>query len=159
MTQFYIGVKIVEAWPQDEPMPNDPVFRQRVSCNELDWNPRPGYAVKYEDGYISWSLKEVFEKYYLPMGQDPSKVSEEMVSGFIEEIGRTTLPDEKTTFVQVNTKTGFTQYDTSSCVDPSNYDEEIGVEICTKRITDKLWSYLGFCVQWARFGLSGNNKR
>ncbi len=41
----YIGVKIVKADPQNK-------------------NGRPGYRVKYPDGYESWSPKEVFEKAY-----------------------------------------------------------------------------------------------
>ena len=41
----YIGVKIVKAEPQEK-------------------NGRPGYRVKYPDGYVSWSPKETFEKAY-----------------------------------------------------------------------------------------------
>ncbi len=49
MTQEYIGTKIVTAWeaPKDD---------------------KPGYNVKYADGYISWSPKDVFEAAYLPLG-------------------------------------------------------------------------------------------
>lgn len=49
MTQHYIGTKQIEAWEQDK-------------------DGQPGYAVKYSDGYISWSPKDVFEAAYLPMG-------------------------------------------------------------------------------------------
>lgn len=49
MTQHYIGTKQVLAWPQD---------KEGV----------PGYAVKYLDGYISWSPKDVFEAAYVSMG-------------------------------------------------------------------------------------------
>lgn len=49
MTQHYIGTKQIMAWAQDK-------YGQ------------PGYAVKYADGYISWSPKDVFEAAYLPMG-------------------------------------------------------------------------------------------
>lgn len=41
----YIGVKIVKAEPKEK-------------------NGVPGYAVKYPDGYVSWSPKEIFEKAY-----------------------------------------------------------------------------------------------
>jgi hypothetical protein len=47
---YYIGVKQVLAWP------------------EKHADGRDGYAVKYEDGYTSWSPKETFERAYLPMG-------------------------------------------------------------------------------------------
>ena len=45
MTHKYIGTKEVLAWEQDK-------------------DDRPGYAVKYADGYISWSPKEGFEAAY-----------------------------------------------------------------------------------------------
>ena len=47
-TQKYYGTKLIEAWPEDK-------------------DGQEGYAVKYEDGYISWSPKEVFEKAYQPL--------------------------------------------------------------------------------------------
>ena len=46
MTHKYIGTKIVTAWPA-------------TGKDDL-----PGYGVKYEDGYTSWSPKEVFEAAY-----------------------------------------------------------------------------------------------
>lgn len=49
MTQHYIGTKQIVAWPQEK-------------------DGKAGYAVKYEDGYTSWSPADVFEAAYLPMG-------------------------------------------------------------------------------------------
>ena len=49
MTQQYVGTKIVTAWPAEK-------------------DGRPGYGVKYADGYTSWSPKEIFEAAYLPLG-------------------------------------------------------------------------------------------
>lgn len=46
MTHHYIGTKIVLAWPTEGK------------------DGQPGYGVKYEDGYISWSPKETFEAAY-----------------------------------------------------------------------------------------------
>lgn len=57
MTQYYVGVKIIETW--EEPAPKDMGAYKTGD---------PGYAVKYEDGYISWSPKEVFERAYVPCG-------------------------------------------------------------------------------------------
>lgn len=45
MTHRYIGTKEVTAWPQER-------------------DGKPGYAVKYADGYISWSPQEAFEDAY-----------------------------------------------------------------------------------------------
>ena len=43
MTKDYIGTKIITAWPDTK-------------------DGKDGYAVKYEDGYTSWSPKDTFEK-------------------------------------------------------------------------------------------------
>lgn len=42
----YIGTKIVQAEPQSSP------------------DGLPGYKVVYEDGYVSWSPKDVFDRCY-----------------------------------------------------------------------------------------------
>ena len=49
MTQHYAGTKLITAWEQEK-------------------DGQPGYAVKYEDGYTSWSPKEAFEKAYVAIG-------------------------------------------------------------------------------------------
>lgn len=49
MTSRYVCKKIITAWAQDK-------------------DGQPGYAVKYEDGYTSWSPKEVFEAGYEMIG-------------------------------------------------------------------------------------------
>lgn len=49
MTQSYVGTKQVLAWAQEK-------------------DGRPGYAVKYEDGFVSWSPADVFEAAYLAIG-------------------------------------------------------------------------------------------
>lgn len=49
MTQHYVGTKIVMAWEQDK-------------------DGQPGYSVKYNDGYISWSPKAQFEEANVELG-------------------------------------------------------------------------------------------
>ena len=55
--------------------------------------------------------------------------------------------------VQMVYPTGFTDFATSACVDPKNYSEEIGGDICIKKINDRLWGFLGFMLQWAKDGV------
>lgn len=140
---YYIGVKIVKG----RPAKNDRQMGAYPPGSD-------GYEVTYEDGYVTWSPKAVFEKFYLEMGLDPSKVTEKMVNEFITDLRAKTLDDEKTLFLEAQLRTGFTQYETSSCVDPINYDPTIGKDICLKRVKNTVWMCLGFLVQWARFGLS-----
>lgn len=138
MSQYYVGVKIVFAWKEVK-------------------DGKEGYAVKYPDGYLSWSPKDVFEASYLPMGEvNDNTVTQEMVNLFAPVFQSSTLPDGKTTLVKCETTSGFVEYATSSCVDPKNYSEGVGSEIAAKRILDTVWKCLGFVVQWGKFGLKGN---
>jgi len=61
----YLGVKIVEAEPMSEVAFINQVKNEDVPENCLR---REGYKVVYEDGYVSWSPKEVFEKAYKEVG-------------------------------------------------------------------------------------------
>lgn len=134
MTQFYVGVKIIEAWKQEK-------------------DGQPGYGVKYPDGYVSWSPKEAFEKAYFPMGLDPTKVNSDMVKDFVKSSEAIQSFDDKTTLCKTILINDFRIINSSSCVDPKNYDHETGIEICRKRTMDKIWELLGFVVQWGNSGI------
>ena len=75
-----------------------------------------------------------------------------MVDDFLGDVTDQQL-DEKTTHVSAETLTGFRQHEVSSCVDPKNFDQGLGAEIATGKIKNGLWGFLGFVVQWGRFGL------
>jgi hypothetical protein len=135
----YIGTKLVSAEPETK-------------------EGKEGYKVIYEDGYVSWSPKDVFEKAYLevtPNPNRPSKVSidDHMVKEFIASVESTKI-GEKTTVVRATLKNGFEIIETSSCVDKANYDQELGTKICMKRIEDKVWELLGFLLQTAYMGIN-----
>lgn len=53
----------------------------------------------------------------------------------------------KLTVVTVKLPNGFTIVESSGCVDPANYDEELGMEICMKRIEDRIWYLEGYRLQ------------
>ena len=55
--------------------------------------------------------------------------------------------DKPVCCVTLQMKNGFTLVETSSCVDPSKYDEEIGKQICLKKLEDKVWFLLGYLLQ------------
>lgn len=54
---------------------------------------------------------------------------------------------DKCTVVAVQLKNGFVLVESSSCVDPVNYDEAMGVSICMERIKNKLWELEGYKLQ------------
>lgn len=54
---------------------------------------------------------------------------------------------DKCTIVSCQLPNGFVIVETSSCVDPDNYDEDLGVEVCMKRIKDRVWELEGYLLQ------------
>jgi hypothetical protein len=67
--QRYIGTKIIQAEPCYG-LHGKPVLVDSASLKDGEVL-MPGYKVVYEDGYISWSPKDVFEKaYHLDQGLD-----------------------------------------------------------------------------------------
>lgn len=53
----------------------------------------------------------------------------------------------KCTIVAVQLKNGFVLVESSSCVDPMNYSEAIGMSICIERIKNRLWELEGYKLQ------------
>lgn len=53
----------------------------------------------------------------------------------------------KCTVVTVRLRNGFVLTESSACVDPENYDETMGLEICLERIENKLWELEGYALQ------------
>lgn len=133
MTQHYIGSKQIVAWPE--------------------WRDgKPGFAVKYPDGYVSWSPAETFEAAYLPQGHDGSRITQQMVDDFIVGHESTRLGNH--TVVLVKLRNGFTLITESACVDPANYDQAIGEQYALAKAKQQIWNQLGFLLATARNGIS-----
>jgi len=146
---YYIGVKRIEAEPMTLGMYND---HKGWTIPEDEDPAKEGYLVTYSDTYSSWSPKEVFDDAYLAIGGDGTKITQDTVNEFMGILVASQI-DDKTTLVTAETITGFRQHEVSSCVDPKNYDAEIGKNICEKRIQGTVWKCLGFVLQWANYGL------
>lgn len=54
---------------------------------------------------------------------------------------------DKCTVMTVKLENGFILSASSACVDPANYDPELGAQICRRKIEDKLWELEGYCLQ------------
>ncbi|ANT40120.1 MULTISPECIES: Gp49 family protein [Bacillus cereus group] len=53
----------------------------------------------------------------------------------------------KCTVVVAKLPNGFILTESSACVDPANYDVNIGVKCCKERIIDKIWHLEGYRLQ------------
>ena len=116
-----------------------------------------GYEVTYPDGYKSWCPKEVADISYFILDEknDGTKILKEDVEKFITNIDVITV-GAKTTVINAHTLTGFDTVRHSSCVDPKNYNEELGKQYAMEEVINSLWAHLGFVLQWAKYGVTGN---
>ena len=76
-------------------------------------------------------------------------VTQEQVNENMQAVSVQTLEDfgKKITHVSVRMKNGFVLTEDSICVDPANYDENIGKDVCLGRIENKVWFLLGYALQ------------
>ena len=76
-------------------------------------------------------------------------VTIEQVKENMQDVIIRTLDDfgKPCTYVTVRMRNGFTLRESTTCVDPANYNEDIGKEICLKRIENQIWFLLGYQLQ------------
>lgn len=150
----YIEVKLVEAEMMTR---KGYLFKCKGYTNtdlhfEDDAN---GYILKDIKGHvIGWEYYNVFNKQYLRLPADAGiSISERVVDDFIKKIHISTVGD-KTTLVRAVLRNGFEITESSSCVDKSKYNQDVGKKICMKKIKDKVRFLLGFLLQTAKDGIN-----
>lgn len=74
----------------------------------------------------------------------PEEVAENMKDVLVRTVVEFGKP---CTYVTVRMKNGFTLRESTTCVDPANYNESIGKQVCLKRIENKVWFLLGYALQ------------
>ena len=113
-----------------------------------------GYEVTYPDGYKSWCPKDVADAAYFKLNKngDGSYITTNDVIQFILSYKATTL-EKKTTVLHAKTITGFELVESSACVDPKNYSQELGEKYAMEKVYNKVWDYLRFVLKWAKNGL------
>lgn len=149
----YMGFNLVEAKPMNLGEYNK--FRGWTIPADEDPN-RDGYLVEHWS-HSTWSPKDMFESTYMKVNPNPSlasgvSISVEMVDDFIVDYEVFTKKN-KITIVIATLANGFTIVESSACVDPANYDENLGAEICKERIKNQVWNHLGFLLQTAWKGI------
>lgn len=151
----YLRIHIVKA----EPMTRG----EHLKSKDLAFIPAPGtslddpgYLVVYPDGYRSWCPKDSFERAGFPLERD-DKITPPDIGEFISR-GTETIDKigEKTTLVSRRYATGIEDFETSSCVDPANYDPAVGGACAAERLDDRIWMFLGWALAW---GLNGVNSK
>lgn len=54
---------------------------------------------------------------------------------------------DKTTVLKATLPNGFVIIESSSCVDPANFDMKMGEEICMDKLVNKIWELEGYKLQ------------
>ena len=54
---------------------------------------------------------------------------------------------DKTTVLKATLPNNFAIVESSSCVDPANFDMKIGEEICMDKLVNKIWELEGYKLQ------------
>lgn len=120
------------------------------------------------DGYISFELhtevngtnitrsgmtnSEIFVEHFKKVEEEFKSVAPTITQEYIEailahsDITVDTVFD-KCTVVTCKLPNGFVIVESSACVSPENYDEEMGISICIDKIADKVWELEGYRLQ------------
>lgn len=149
-----IGIKMVDLVP----MRANVALQHGYKTNNAHLDDM-GYEVTYPDGYKSWTPKEIADAAYfhLSADNDGTKILKGDVENFITDVEVMTI-GTKTTLVNTHTLTGFDVIKHSSCVDPKNYNKDIGKIYAMTEVVDTIWEHLGFVLQWAKNGLKKHNQ-
>lgn len=151
MMDKYIKFSIIEAEPKAF---GDYLRNVGEIPDDLEGKDDEGYAVTdVERAY--WVSKETFEAEQLYKLTPENTITKEMVDTIVDNWQHTILNDEhnkpKTVVVMARLKNGFVIVESSSCVDPANFDFNIGFDCCVKRIYDKIWELTGFILQSVQY--------
>ena len=90
--------------------------------------------------------KEYFQKHFAPVADVPRQLTPEHISDCVADVQMRKM-GLKTTVCLITLTNGFEIVGTSGCVDPDNYDFNIGAEIARKNAIDKIWELEGYLLQ------------
>lgn len=74
------------------------------------------------------------------------KLTEEYIESQIERTEAVKV-GQKTTVVVLTLKNGFEVIGTSACIDPAEYNMEVGTTYARKRAVEKVWELEGYLAQ------------
>lgn len=84
------------------------------------------------------------------------KVTEESIAAKIEAISYIVLPNSTVTICNIKLHNGFSVRGESACIDPRNFDADIGQELAYKNAFGKLWKLEGYLLAEKLHGAKHN---
>ena len=83
-----------------------------------------------------------------------NKITQEHIDAIIVSKAFIVLPDGVTTICQLILKNGFSVLGSSACVDPANFNLQMGRDIAFKNAQDKVWQLEGYLLKEEMFRAS-----
>lgn len=80
------------------------------------------------------------------------KVTPDSIKAKIAKVDYLVLPDSTVTLCNITLKNGYSVRGESACVDPRNFNVEIGKGLAYKQAFDKLWPLEGYLLAESRMG-------
>lgn len=121
-------------------------------CDVIDVTEEGVICFKFGEVHMGCMSADEFEKYFEKYEEPKMAKVNTVTEEHIEEImshSKVTVQTlfDKCTVVACQLPSGFVIVESSACVDPANYDVDMGTEICMKRIVDKVWELEGYRLQ------------
>ncbi|HWI68907.1 MAG TPA: Gp49 family protein [Nitrospiraceae bacterium] len=79
------------------------------------------------------------------------KVTKEGIEAKVEKVSYMVLPDSTVTICNLLLKNGFSVRGESACVDPRNFNMEIGQQLAYRDAFSKMWQLEGYLLAENRF--------
>lgn len=83
--------------------------------------------------------------------QPHEKVTPDSIKAKIAKVDYMVLPDSTVTLCNISLTNGYSVRGESACVDPRNFNIEIGKSLAYKQAFDKLWPLEGYLLAERRF--------
>lgn len=82
------------------------------------------------------------------------KVTKDSIEARMMSVNYFTLPDTTVTVCNITMANGFSFRGESACVDPRNYDREIGESLAYKDAFGKIWAFEGYLLAERRYQMT-----
>ena len=79
-------------------------------------------------------------------GQPGEKVTKKDIDEKIDEVGYLIIPNSTVTICSITMKNGFNVIGKSACVDPGNFNKELGEQLAFKDAYRQLWALEGYLL-------------
>lgn len=110
-------------------------------------------SFKFGDGFMHMGVMNIaeYESHFEKVKEEKEEIPT-ITEEYIEEIMENSEFEVHTAFGKCTVVTcrlpnGFVISDYAACVNPESYDEDMGIEICTERIKNKIWELEAYRLQ------------